>query len=86
MRASLNPFDYHPAQIAKALVALLTSVVTVLGLLAAALASGGLADAGLWVAGIAAAIAPIVVFLKRAQTLMDVFDPGNEGLSGRPTE
>ncbi|WP_305780000.1 hypothetical protein [Nocardia nova] len=76
MKPSLNPFAYHPAQVAKALVALLTSSIALLGTLAAALSSGGLADAGLWVAGIAAALTPIAVFLKRAQDVIGVFDRG----------
>lgn len=74
---SLNPLDYRPAQIAKALAALLTSVTALLGTLAAALSSGGLADAGLWVAGVAAALTPIVVFLQRAEPVIELFDGGD---------
>ncbi|WP_280448480.1 hypothetical protein [Nocardia brasiliensis] len=71
---SLNPLNYRPAQIAKALVALLTSLIALLGTLAAALSSGGLADAGLWVAGVAAFLTPIVVFLKKAEPLFGMLD------------
>lgn len=84
--ASMNPLDYHPAQLAKAIAAALTSIVAVLGTIAAALASGGLADAGLWVAGVAAALTPIVVFLKRAQPLADLFDPGDDLPAGEVAE
>jgi hypothetical protein len=86
VKASLNPLDYRPAQIAKALVALLTSGVTILGVLAAALASGGLADAGVWVAGIAAALTGPLVFLKRAAPLIDMFDGGAVLPSGGTAE
>lgn len=71
---SLNPLDYRPAQIAKALVALLTSMIVLMGTLAAALTSGGLADAGLWVAGVAAFLTPIAVFLKKAEPLFGMLD------------
>lgn len=77
--ASLNPLDYHPAEIAKALVAFVTSVITVLGLLAATLSTGGLASAGAWVAGVAAVLAPILVFLKRAQLMAGLFDGEESG-------
>lgn len=70
----MNPLDYHPAQIAKALVALLTSTITILGVVAAALADGGLGDAGLWVAGVAAFLVTPLVFLKRAAPVIDLFD------------
>lgn len=77
--ASLNPLDYHPAQIAKALVALLTSVISVLGVLAATLATGGLAQAGGWVAGAAAVLTPILVFLKKAEPVISVLDGEDAG-------
>lgn len=78
MAGSLNPLDYHPAQIAKATVALLTSVIAILGLLATALATGGLAAAGAWVGGVAAALTPALVFLKKAEPVVDVLD-GSDG-------
>lgn len=76
--ASINPFDYRPAEIAKSLVALLTSVIALGGVLAATLTTGGLADAGAWVAGIAVFLTPIVVFLKRAALVADLLDGGED--------
>lgn len=75
MSASLNPLTYHPAQVAKALVALLTSVIGFLGLLASVLATGGLSSAGAWIAGVAVFLTPILVFLKKAEKVVDVVDP-----------
>jgi hypothetical protein len=82
MAASLNPLDYHPAQIAKALVALSTSAIAILGLLASALATGGLAQAGAWVGGVAAALTPVLVFLKRGADVINIVDPA----AGHDTE
>lgn len=72
---SRNPFAYHPAQIAKALVALLTSVIGLLGIVSASLSTGGLATASSWVAGVAVALTAPLVFLKRAEQVADIIDP-----------
>ncbi|WP_405490497.1 hypothetical protein [Nocardia sp. NBC_00511] len=77
MKTSLNPLDYRPAEIAKALVALLTSAISVLGLVAADLTTGGLSTAASWVAGIAAALTAPLVFLKKAEVITDVL--GGDG-------
>lgn len=82
--ASLNPLAYHPAQIAKTIVALLTSTIAILGVLAGALATGGLAAAGAWVAGIAAALTPVLVFLKRAEPVIDIVDPAGPDTTETP--
>lgn len=76
--ASLNPLDYHPAEIAKALVALLTSVLGFLGLAASVFADGGLVTAGHWATAAALFLAPILVFLKRAQLLIGAIDGSPE--------
>lgn len=75
MKTSLNPFAYRPAEIAKALAALLTAAITVLGLIAMALTTGGLSTAAAWIAGIAAALTPPLVFLKRAESVIDIVEP-----------
>lgn len=72
--ASLNPLSYHPAQIAKALVALLTSLIGLLGVAASVFADGGLATAGQWATAAALFLAPILVFLQKAQPLIQVLD------------
>lgn len=74
--ASLNPLSYHPAQIAKALVALLTSLIGLLGVAASVFADGGLATAGQWATAAALFLAPVLVFLQKAQPLFDMFDQG----------
>jgi len=75
MTASKNPFDYRPAQIAKALVALLTSIVGLLGVAASVAATGDLQVVGHWATATALCLTPIVVFLKRAQPFLDAVDP-----------
>ncbi len=75
MKASLNPLAYHPAQIAKALIAFLTSMIALLGLLAATLATGGLATAGAWIGGAAAVLTGPLVFLQKVQPWLNAIDP-----------
>lgn len=83
MSASLNPLDYHPAQIAKALVALLTSVLGFLGLAASVFADGGLVTAGHWATAAALFLAPILVFMQKAQSVIDVVDGEDAGGADR---
>lgn len=73
--ASKNPFDYKPAQVAKALVALLTSTIGLLGVAASVAATGDLEAVGHWATAAALALTPILVFLKRAQSVADIMDP-----------
>lgn len=77
MAASLNPLAYKPSQIAKALVAVVTAVIAIATLIAADLTTGGLSTAATWVSGIAIALTPVLVFLKRAQSVIDVVDPSD---------
>lgn len=74
MMDSLNPFDYTPAQIAKALVAGLTALVGLLGLIVATFTDGPLDAVGHWAAAAALFLTPILVFLKRAQPWIDMLD------------
>lgn len=78
MTASLNPFAYKPAQIAKALVAFVTAVIALAGLIASALTTGGLSTAAGWVGGVAIALSPVLVFLQRMERAIEPFDPGVE--------
>ncbi|WP_280393029.1 hypothetical protein [Nocardia wallacei] len=76
--ASLNPLDYKPSQIAKALIAALSSAIALVGVLAMALTDGGLATAGGWVAGVAVFLTPILVFLQKVQPWLAMLDgPGD---------
>lgn len=72
--AALNPFNYRPSQIAKALIALLTSVIGGLGLAAAVFTEGPLAVLGQWAIAAALFLAPILVFVKRAEPLFGMLD------------
>lgn len=83
---SLNPLRYRPAQIAKAVAALLTSTVALLGLAASEFATGPLATIGGWAAAAAIFLTPIVVFLKKAQPWIDLLDGKLPGLGDRPLE
>lgn len=74
MAASLNPFAYKPAQVAKAAVALVTAVIAVATLVASDLTTGGLSTAAGWVSGVAIVLTPVLVFLKKAQSVIDVVD------------
>lgn len=83
--ASLNPFDYRPAQIAKALIAGLTGVIGLLGLAANTFGDGAFATVGGWAAAAALFLTPILVFLQKAQPWINVLDNltgGGEGGSG----
>lgn len=79
---SANPLKYRPAQIAKTLVAVLTSVVALLGLAAAEFADGPLATVGGWAAAAAVFLTPILVFLKRAQPWTEILDGVLPGVGG----
>lgn len=75
--ASLNPLDYRPAQVAKALVALLTSVIGLLGVATSVFATGGLAAVGHWATAAALFLAPVLVFLQKAESVAEILDePG----------
>ncbi|MBF6374450.1 hypothetical protein [Nocardia farcinica] len=71
---SLNPLRYKPSQIAKALIAALTSIVGLLGLAASTFADGALATVGQWAAAAALFLAPILVFLKKAEPWIGMLD------------
>ncbi|MEV0247977.1 hypothetical protein AB0H76_15395 [Nocardia sp. NPDC050712] len=71
---SKNPFQYRPSQIAKALIALLTSIVALLGLAATTFADGTFATVGGWAAAAAIFLTPILVFLQKATPWMDLLD------------
>ena len=75
MAASLNPFSYKPAQIAKALVAVVGGVIAIATLIASDLTTGGLSTAAGWVSGVVMSLTPVLVFLKKAETVIDVVDP-----------
>lgn len=75
MAASLNPFSYKLPQIAKAAVAFVGAVIAIATLIAADLTTGGLSTAAGWVSGVAMALVPVLVFLKRAESIIDVVDP-----------
>lgn len=70
----LNPFRYKPSQIAKAIVALLASLIAMLGLAASAFADGPMATAGGWAAAAAIFLTPILVFLQKAAPWMALLD------------
>ena len=72
--AALNPFNYRAAQIAKALVALLTSTLGFLGLAAAVFTEGPLVVFGQWAIAAALFLTPILVFIKRAEPLFGMLD------------
>jgi hypothetical protein len=74
----MNPLHYKPSQIAKALVALLTSSIAFLGLLAIVGSTsniGTLATVGAWAVGAAAFLTPVLVFIKKAEPVIDSLDP-----------
>lgn len=83
--ASKNPFDYKPAQIAKSLIAVLTSVVGLLGVVASAFATGDLATVGHWATAAALFLTPILVFLQKAQPWMDLLGGGGSAGADRAT-
>jgi hypothetical protein len=82
MAASLNPLAYKPSQIAKALVAVVTAVIGILTLIAGDLMTGGLSTAAEWVTGVVMALTPVLVFLKKAQNVIDVVDPSAKTSDG----
>ena len=70
----MNPMKYRPAQIAKALIAALTSVMALLGLAAATFGEGTLATVGTWATAAFVFLTPILVFLKRAEPWIGILD------------
>lgn len=79
-KGSYNPLKYTPAQLAKALVVLLTSVVTILGLIATSFDSGPLQSVGTWAIGAGAVLAPIAAFVTKAAPVMAMLgNPFGEG-------
>lgn len=72
--ASMNPLDYKPAQIAKALVSALTGSIGLLGLAALAFTDGPLAAVGGWATAAALFLTPVLVFLQKAQPWIDMLD------------
>ena len=77
---TLNPLQYKPSQIAKALIAGLGSIVGLLGLAASTFAEGALATVGQWATAAALFLIPILVFLKKAEPWIGMLD----GLAGSP--
>jgi hypothetical protein len=82
MAASLNPFSYKPAQVAKAAVAVVTALVGIATLIASDLTTGGLSTAAGWVSGVVMLLTPVLVFLKRAENIIDAVDPSDVGTPG----
>lgn len=76
---SLNPLDYSPKQIFKALVAGGVSACILLSLLGQSFTDGPLKDVGLWAIAIFAVLNPIIVFLKKAEPVIEPMFPDNEG-------
>jgi hypothetical protein len=70
---SYNPMNYTPAQLAKALVTLLTSIVAMLGLIAVSFADGPLAAVGGWATAASLVVAPIAVFVTKAAPIIGRF-------------
>ncbi|MFI6368718.1 hypothetical protein ACIBG0_39055 [Nocardia sp. NPDC050630] len=70
----MNPFKYSPGQIAKALIAALTSVIALLGLAAATFGDGTFATIGTWATAAAVFLTPILVFLKKAEPWFGMLD------------
>lgn len=75
MKGSFNPFAYHPAQIAKALVAVPVSIIGLAGVIASVASTGDLSVIGHGATAVALFLAPIVVFLTKAERIADVLDP-----------
>lgn len=68
---SLNPLRYRPAQIAKALVALLTCVIGLCGVCTTLFTTGTLAALGESAAAAALFLTPILVFLQKAEPVLE---------------
>ncbi len=80
--ASMNPFDYKPSQIAKAIVAALTAAVGLCGWAASNLTEGPLATVGGWATAASLVLIPILVFAKKAAPWAGMLDgrlPVDEG-------
>lgn len=77
---SYNPLKYTPAQLAKALMVLLTSTVAMLGLIASTFTEGPLENIGLWATAASLFIAPIAAFVTKAAPIVSRFgNPFAEG-------
>ncbi|MGY2036627.1 hypothetical protein ACW9HF_15200 [Nocardia gipuzkoensis] len=74
-----NPLRYKPAQIAKALVAVLTGIIGLLGLAASTFSDGALATVGTWATASALFLTPILVFLKKVEPWIGVIEGGLPG-------
>jgi predicted cation transporter len=72
----VNPLKYHPAQIAKAIVAALSCTVILAGLAANLSATGPLHMVGSWAIGAGAVLTPVLVFMQKAETVLEKIDPG----------
>jgi hypothetical protein len=79
MAASLNPFDYKLSQIAKAAVAFVTALIAIATLIASDLTTGGLSTAAGWVSGVVMVLTPVLVYLKRAEAVVEAVDPAKPG-------
>lgn len=87
MSASLNPLDYHPAEIAKTIAAALTATVGLLGLVAATFTTGPLATVGSWATAAALFLVPVVVFIKKTEPWIGMLDGLRAGnVAQNPTE
>jgi hypothetical protein len=62
---------YTPRQLAKMIVAALTAAVALIGLVAVVFATGPLHAIGAWAATMALVLNPILVYVTRAQTIID---------------
>lgn len=71
---SLNPLNYKPSQIAKAIVAALGAVVGLLGWAAATFTDGSLAAVGQWATAASLIAIPILVFFKKVEPWMNMLD------------
>jgi hypothetical protein len=79
----MNPLDYSPAQIAKAIIAGLTATVGLLGMAAGTFTDGPLSAVGHWAAAVALFLVPILVFVQKAAPVIDLFNRrGGEDSAG----
>jgi hypothetical protein len=82
----VNPFKYKPSQIAKAIIAALSSVVALAGLAAAEFTEGPLSTFGGYAAAVAIFLTPILVFLQKAEPwagMLDALMPQAPPLEGQ---
>lgn len=84
--SALNPLSYKPAQIAKALIAALTSVIALAGLAAATFSDGALATVGVWATAVAVFLTPFLVFLQKAAPWIEMLQGSVPGLPGSERE